>query len=260
MFIYKISNKINSKVYIGLTTNSVKERWRQHCQASKFNHRPLYCAMREFGLENFYIEQIDKANSLMELGNLERYYIKKYNSQINGYNLTAGGESNSYDANPRAKLSLEEVIQIREIYAMGEMYCKQCWEIYKDKISFSAFQKIWEGTTWKGIMDEVYTEETIQLHKTLHFKHFSGENNSFSKFTDTEVLELRKYYVTHTLQETYEKFSYKTKSKNGLRSTLERSYKHLPIYHKVKKCWTLNDEIIDINNYNPVSTILESEK
>lgn len=31
MFIYKISNKINEKVYIGLTTNTIKERWRQHC-------------------------------------------------------------------------------------------------------------------------------------------------------------------------------------------------------------------------------------
>lgn len=211
--------------------------------------------MRKYGIENFYIEEIDAAETLPELGQLERKYIKQYNSQINGYNLTAGGETNSYDANPRAKLSLEEVIQIREIYAMGEMYCKQCWEMYKDKISFSAFQKIWEGTTWKGVMDEIYTEETINLHKNLHFKHFSGANNGFSKFTDEEVLEMRKYYVTHTLQETYEKYSYKTKSKMGIRSTLERSYTHLPFYRKAKKCWELNGEIIDINNYNPVSTI-----
>lgn len=255
MFIYKISNKINEKVYIGLTTNTIKERWRQHCQTAKSNSRPLYCAMRKYGIENFYIEEIDAAETLPELGQLERKYIKQYNSQINGYNLTAGGETNSYDANPRAKLSLEEVIQIREIYAMGEMYCKQCWEMYKDKISFSAFQKIWEGTTWKGVMDEIYTEETINLHKNLHFKHFSGANNGFSKFTDEEVLEMRKYYVTHTLQETYEKYSYKTKSKMGIRSTLERSYTHLPFYRKAKKCWELNGEIIDINNYNPVSTI-----
>ena len=107
-------------------------------------------------------------------------------------------------------------------------------------------------------MDEIYTEETINLHKNLHFKHFSGANNSFSKFTDEEVLEMRKYYITHTLQETYEKYSYKTKSKTGIRSTLEHSYKHLPIYSKTKKIWLLNKEVIDIDIYNPVSTISES--
>ena len=32
------------------------------------------------------------------------------------------------------------------------------------------------------------------------------------------------------------------------------------MYHKKSKQWTLNKEVIDINNYNPVSTILESEE
>ena len=47
---------------------------------------------------------------------------------------------------------------------MCELRLEECWKIYKDKISFSGFQKVWDGTTWQGIMDNVYTKENIELH------------------------------------------------------------------------------------------------
>ena len=94
--------------------------------------------MRKYGIENFTIEQIDEADNLEELGKLEYKYIEQYNSRDPniGYNLSAGGETNQLDSNGRAKLSLKEVIQIREIYYMGELRCKECWELYKTKISY----------------------------------------------------------------------------------------------------------------------------
>lgn len=188
----------------------------------------------------------------------ERYYIKQYNSKNPnlGYNITAGGESNQLDANPRATLTLEEVIQIREIYAMCELRCKECWSIFKEKISYSAFQKIWEGTTWVSVMPEIYAEENIRVH--INQKSNPGSMNGNALYTDEEVMEIRKFYVTNSLQKTYEKFGSKSKSKSGFRNLIDKSYKYLPIYSKIKKQWTLNDEIVDINNYNPVSTIPEA--
>nr|DAV02801.1 MAG TPA: intron associated endonuclease [Bacteriophage sp.] len=213
--------------------------------------------MRKYGLDNFSIKQIDSTDDFEELGRLERYYIKKYNSQSpeKGYNLTAGGESNQWDANPAAKLSHEDVVQIREIYAMCELKLEECWKLFKDKISYSAFQKVWDGTTWQGIMSEVYTKENIQSHNAQ--KSNPGSQNGNAKMTDEDVVQVRKYYVDHTLQETYDKYG-QGYSKDGFRGTLNKTYSYLPIYHKMKKYWTLNGEIIDINNYNPVSTILES--
>jgi hypothetical protein len=214
--------------------------------------------MRKYGLDSFKIEQIDTTDDYKKLGELERFYIKKYNSTNRefGYNITAGGESNQLDANPRAKLCLEEVIQIRRIYSMGELRCSECHKLYKDKISFSAFQKIWEGTTWADVMPEIYTEEAIQLHsKQLGHK---GEKNPAAKYSENEILEARKYYVNHSLEETYEKFGYNSLSKGGFRSSLTSKYDNIPIYKKVKKKWYLKDKEIDINNYNPVSTISES--
>lgn len=258
MIIYKITNQVNNKVYIGLTTETLQKRWSGHLQAYKTCKRHLYESMRKYGIENFTIEEIDKADSFKELGELERKYIKKYNSQNpdKGYNLTAGGESNQLDANPRTKLSVEDVKHIREIYSMCELRCKECWELYKNKISYSAFQKIWEGITWKSIIPEIYTKENIEIHRG-QIQNFGSQNGN-AIYSDEEVLEIRKYYVNHSLTETYNKFGSKSKSKSGFRSLIDRSYTYLPMYLKKNKCWTLKGEIIDINNYKPVSTISES--
>ena len=259
LIIYKITNNINGKVYIGLTTCSLEYRWGRHLTEGRNekNEKHLYKSMRKYGLENFSIEQIDSTNNFRELGELERKYIKQYDSQNpnKGYNLTAGGESNQWDANPAAKLTYDEVVQIREIYAMGELRLQECWEMFKDKISYSAFQKVWDGTTWQGIMDEVYTKENIELHS--HQKANPGSKNGNAILTEEQVLEARKFYVNHTLQETFDKYG-QNYSKDGFRGVLTRTYSHIPIYQKMKKQWILNNEIIDINNYKPVSTISES--
>lgn len=95
MIIYKITNLINNKIYIGLTTTELKVRWNNHRHCVKNDPRHLYCSMRKYGIENFTIEQIDSADNIIKLGELERYYIKKYNSQDPniGYNLSAGGQT-----------------------------------------------------------------------------------------------------------------------------------------------------------------------
>lgn len=260
MIIYKITNLINNKIYIGLTTYSLQERWVNHIHCIKSDPRHLYSSMRKYGIENFTIEQIDSAENIAQLGELERYYISKFDSQnpTVGYNLSAGGQTCQLDDNGRAKLTLQEVIQIREIYHMGELRCKECWKMFSDKISYSAFQKIWEGITWKSVMPEIYTEEM----KLLHYMQKSnpGSQNGNAIYTDKEVLEMRNYYVNHSLNDTYEKYGSRNSSKEGFRSVIDKSYSYLPKYSKTKKQWLLNNKVIDINKYNPVSTILESEE
>ena len=78
MIIYKITNKINNKVYIGLTTCSLEYRWSRHLTESrnKNNKKHLYKSIRKYGVKNFTIEQIDSTEDFKELGQLERKYIK----------------------------------------------------------------------------------------------------------------------------------------------------------------------------------------
>ena len=107
-------------------------------------------------------------------------------------------------------------------------------------------------------MPEIYTESNKLHHSTQ--KSNPGSLNGNAIYSDEEVLETRKYYVNHTLSETYEKYGSRSKSKDSFRSLIANSYKHLPIYSKIKRIWLLNGNEVDINNYNPVSTILESEE
>ena len=97
-YIYKITNIINEKVYIGKTINPIEHRWREHCSEynkNKNEKRPLYNAMKKYGVENFKIEEIEKC-SLHELNERERYWIGFFGSFKNGYNAILGGDGRPY--------------------------------------------------------------------------------------------------------------------------------------------------------------------
>ena len=211
--------------------------------------------MKKYGVENFVIEQIDSAETAEELGEKERKYILLFNTQVpSGYNLTAGGERNQLDGNPRAKLTQEDVLEIRKIYVSRTMSCGSCYELYKERISYSAFEKIWEGTTWKSISPEVYTVENRDFYMR-DGRQFAGEKNPNSLSDDDKMLQARIYYVSHTLQQTYECYGKNYASIDAFRSALTQGYAHLPIYKKQKGVWVFHGQIID---FKPVSTISES--
>ena len=92
MIIYKITNDINNKVYIGQTIRTLQERWNEHLKAKdKFK---LHAAMSYYGNEHFHIEQIDSAQNIQELNEKEIYWINYYNAYEDGDNCTLGGQIN----------------------------------------------------------------------------------------------------------------------------------------------------------------------
>ena len=91
--IYKITNDINNKVYIGQTIQPLNTRWRSHKVRGKnpsFN-TGLYGATKKYGAENFDINIVISCDE-SELNEMEIYYIDKYDTYNNGYNRTIGGE------------------------------------------------------------------------------------------------------------------------------------------------------------------------
>ena len=97
-YIYKITNQINGKIYIGKTLKTVEERFKEHCNDYKKERkekRPLYLAMNKYGIENFYIEEVEKCND-KDANERERYWIEYYGSFKNGYNATLGGDGKAY--------------------------------------------------------------------------------------------------------------------------------------------------------------------
>lgn len=95
-YIYAIKNTVNNKIYIGQTRGLLKNRFFTHRGAARDISRrsKLYTAMRELGIDNFYIEEICKCE-YNELNDKEKYYIRFYNTIENGYNSLKGGSYNS---------------------------------------------------------------------------------------------------------------------------------------------------------------------
>lgn len=98
MLIYKITNNINGKVYIGQTQRTFEERVRSYKNEYKFSKRkrPITDAMKLYGFDNFTFQIVeDNIQSKEELDEKERYYIQMYQSLCNqnGYNIELGGNS-----------------------------------------------------------------------------------------------------------------------------------------------------------------------
>lgn len=95
-YIYKITNKINNKCYIGKTELTPEIRWKRHLNTwRKGKDRPLYRAFNKYGIENFSIETLEENDDNL-LPEREIYYIEKFDTYKNGYNATKGGDGKSY--------------------------------------------------------------------------------------------------------------------------------------------------------------------
>lgn len=109
MIIYKITNQINNKVYIGQTTLTIEKRFKTHLKDAYRTDRPtryFHRALKKYGKENFTIEQIDIAFNKKELSQKEIYWIHFYqaNNRHFGYNLSTGGESGLKNLSTKQKI------------------------------------------------------------------------------------------------------------------------------------------------------------
>lgn len=158
--IYKITNLINNKCYIGCSVNIYK-RWRDH-KYEAFNKKQeqydytIHKAFRKYGLSNFKFEILEVTNK-EKLFEKEKKWIKYFNSYYNGYNETEGGDSGPVmkgEENPKAILNNKQVENIRKRQMNYELPV-DVYKDFKELISYEEFEKIWQFKTWKHIMPEV---------------------------------------------------------------------------------------------------------
>lgn len=193
-YIYKITNTINNKIYIGQTSKTIEERFKAHISKAKQHiNRYLYDAMNHYGYENFIIEQIEQCNNDL-LNEREMYWIKKYqsnNSQI-GYNMTEGGEGgNTWERNPhKNQTSLKISLHNKGKHSLSQQQLEKMIQLAKQvntiKIDPEEFKK--DILAFKSIQ-QICNKYNI-ARKTFY--------NKCKQFFNATPSEIRGDRLTHT--------------------------------------------------------------
>lgn len=161
--IYKHTNKINGKSYIGQTCQDPARRWRE--DGSGYKDSPLFWkAIQKYGWENFTHEILEEELSQSEANLREQYWIAYYNTygeNANGYNLTPGG--NNY---------------MKELWKNSEYKekMKHSFSESRKKQNLEEKQKVQERLL-KGL-HESWADKTWRENRIESLK---GENNPNSK-------------------------------------------------------------------------------
>lgn len=190
--LYKITNKINNKYYIG-STSEYNKRMQTHIligikeegNSNKVSDKQdLYHDLDKYGLESFDFEILATSKDKVVISRLESKFIREnYNDKLS-YNISKG-------ASGRRVLYKEDVEFIRELYNERKLTIDEAYnKYYKGIITHRAFKKAWFGDTFKDVKYEVYNDE----NKAWHFaqgQSRKGEQNGSSKYTEKEVISIR---------------------------------------------------------------------
>ena len=133
-YLYKITNKITGKCYIGVTVQpDCQSRWRKHINSLKYKEGcPLLKkSMKKHGVDNFTFEILIICFD-EDVVKYEKEYIKKYNSQQpNGYNILSGGQIG--DGHVGYKHSPETIEKIKEKVRQFREKNPNYFETYREK-------------------------------------------------------------------------------------------------------------------------------
>lgn len=230
--IYKITNKINGKIYVG-QSNNIKRRFWEYQNRGTASRIPVDAAIEKYGSENFQYDIIEEC-PIEKLNERETYWIKHFNSIKNGYNLSEGGNQQSIGSNNGRAILTEEDVKIIRIAYNNHEHRKDVYEQFKNKIAFSTFSRVWDGTSWQHIMPEVFTEENKRYYAK---EATNGEKSTKAKFSNEEVLNMRTRYVSENARSIYNDYKDRC-SYNTIQQILwGRTYKDLPVYKKKEKKW-----------------------
>lgn len=110
--IYKITNNLNNKSYIGQSIH-IEKRWEEHLYKSSKSSLIQY-VIYKYGKENFTFEILEEC-LIEELDNKEIFYISLYDTYFNGYNETTGGQGLEKGFNTCLKISKEDLLKIYDL-------------------------------------------------------------------------------------------------------------------------------------------------
>lgn len=150
-YIYKITNDINDKIYVGKTLYTIEKRWREHRRdylQRRYENRPLYAAMRKYGIEHFSINIVEEIFNINIINDREIYWIEYFDSFNNGYNATKGGEGSVranyqliYDLYINQQLSYKQIKELTGYDTVTIQTALLSYNITKEDIKQNAIKR-----------------------------------------------------------------------------------------------------------------------
>ena len=198
--IYKITNNINNKIYVGQSID-IKERWKQHLYKA-YNEKELgynsaiHQAFRKYGYENFSFEIIELCNK-EELDVKEIYWIKTLNSLAPiGYNILPGGQI--YKASTRQLFCSKCGKEISKDNKSG--LCRSCVQIKVPITKEELYEKLLENEgsftkvgSFYGISDSAIRKKCKNFGLPYHSSDYKqGEQKKERKSYKRQVAQIDK--------------------------------------------------------------------
>lgn len=185
--IYKVTNLINNKIYIGQTTTSLEQRKKEHEYRALANKRNtyFYSAIKSYGIENFKWEILENNLSFDQLNSREEYWISYYHSNEKeyGYNMTKGGDNadnlNKWRQNNPELMSLE---------------ARKGWEkmqqILKDHPEKEKERKIKAKLGQQKYINEHY-DEIKERSYNIYLQHKEQQENTLQQCREKRMKKVR---------------------------------------------------------------------
>lgn len=191
--IYLIRNLQNNKIYIGQTKQGRhEERWSEHKTDSRRKNRVLHNALKKDSInnyKNFEFKVIHENIPEHEIDDLERVYIKEFNSHYktgHGYNMTYGGQGVHgyvFTEETKNKISIGAKAAWENLKADQERYTQLCQhrsnvakgkpksEAHKAKLSELASKRTGEKNPFYG---KHFSGESLERARASHAKNFKN--------------------------------------------------------------------------------------
>ncbi len=188
--IYKITNKVNNESYIGQTRYTLEFRWRQH--QHKKDGTKFHNAIQKYGPENFNVEILEECD-VSKLDSREIFYIAKYNTFNQGYNLTIGGDGR------KKIISDDQYDEIKELYLSGFSAYKISNLFGVDKATIFKILNVMSIKTHKDSKYAFNNQEFQEIVKDYESgisplelsKRYGGSKNGMTEYLKKKGVALR---------------------------------------------------------------------
>jgi len=224
--IYKITNKVNGKCYIGQTNNTFVSRygiswWNKH----RYHNEHFFRAINKYGHFNFIIEILIFNKCRSELNIWEDFYIRLYQSAKEkfGYNIKNGGDAR----NNKNTQKIELAAKARRM--LLETFIQRANEIHNNKYDYSLFK-----IGWLKDKEKIYCRQCKLIFLQRRDKHLSGQGCPFCK----KYKAIKKLnYMTLALITTYPSIKSAAESVMGFSPKAKKTNISRSCKNKIGKCY-----------------------